>query len=255
VRDYVAFLNAVASSDPHGLFHEGGDPRTGILRSGAPGAYVYAPVAGRADTAVGFVSLYDAMRFANWLHHGQPAGAQDASTTEDGAYAITQPGIDANSIALEPGAFAALPSEDAWYKAAYYDAASVAYLDSPAGGPGAVVCAAPSADPNRANCGGAVGEPTDVASYSGSASPNGTFDQGGNVWEWTHDAVGSRRRIRGGGYESPAAELTAEGSGDAVDPDTERHDLGFRVAPEPSGVLPWLLGAALLLGRARRGGR
>ena len=31
-----------------------------------------------------YVSFYDALRFANWLHNGQPTGAQGAATTETG---------------------------------------------------------------------------------------------------------------------------------------------------------------------------
>ena len=39
-----------------------------------------------ADRPVNYVSFWDAARFANWLHNGQPTGAQGAGTTEDGAY-------------------------------------------------------------------------------------------------------------------------------------------------------------------------
>ena len=85
VRDYVAFLNAVAASDPNGLYLAGAGQHYGIARSGSDGSYAYTAIAGRARTPVNFVSLYDAMRFANWLHNGQPEGAQDAATTEDGA--------------------------------------------------------------------------------------------------------------------------------------------------------------------------
>ena len=56
------------------------------------------------DTPVNLVSLYDAMRFVNWLENGQPDGPQDATTTEDGAYTITPAGIAANSIVRNPGA-------------------------------------------------------------------------------------------------------------------------------------------------------
>ena len=41
------------------------------------------------DKPVVYVSFFDAMRFTNWLENGQPTGAQDASTTEDGVYAIS----------------------------------------------------------------------------------------------------------------------------------------------------------------------
>ena len=82
VREYVSFLNAVADTDTHGLFEENPAPYVGygILRSGSPGSYAYSVVPGRANTPVNLVSLYDAMRFVNWLHNGQPerhAGRDD----------------------------------------------------------------------------------------------------------------------------------------------------------------------------------
>jgi len=67
-----------------------------------------------------WVDYNDAMRFCNWLHNGQPAGAQDNSTTEDGAYTLTPEAIIANSIVRNPGARFWLPSDDEWYKAAYH---------------------------------------------------------------------------------------------------------------------------------------
>ena len=60
-----------------------------------------------------------------------------------------------------------------------------------------MTCAAPSATPNTANCEVAVGGPTDVGAYTLSASPYGTFDQGGNVSEWNETGLGSTLGIRG----------------------------------------------------------
>ncbi len=48
---------------------------------------------------VNFVDFYDSLRFANWLHNGQPTGAQNNTTTEGGSYTITAAGIATNSIA------------------------------------------------------------------------------------------------------------------------------------------------------------
>lgn len=45
-----------------------------------------------------------------------------------------------------------------------------------------------------------AGGPTHVGAYTGSASPYGTFDQGGNVYEWNEQIVGSSRGRRGGGW-------------------------------------------------------
>ena len=74
-----------------------GSSNGGITRSGGSGSYTYSAIAGRGNMPVNFVSFYDALRFANWLHNGQPTGAQDNTTTEDGAYTITALGISNNS--------------------------------------------------------------------------------------------------------------------------------------------------------------
>ncbi|MBK7951686.1 MAG: SUMF1/EgtB/PvdO family nonheme iron enzyme [Deltaproteobacteria bacterium] len=85
-RQYAAFLNAVADDDPNGLFHATSEVLYFIRRTGDPGSYHYTVFASRDARPINFVSLYDAMRFANWLHNGQPTGPQDVTTTEDGAY-------------------------------------------------------------------------------------------------------------------------------------------------------------------------
>ena len=117
---YAAFLNAVAATDTNGLYNANmGDPnlsRGGIARSGSPGSYTYSAKAWREDMPVNYVSFYDALRFANWLRNGQPTGAQDDSTTEDGAYDMSL----GSQVVRRADAQVFLPSEDEWYKAAYY---------------------------------------------------------------------------------------------------------------------------------------
>lgn len=48
-----------------------------------------------------------------------------------------------------------------------------------------------------ANYNYSVGSSTDVGSYSGDASAYGTFDQGGNVWEWNDAVISGLRGLRG----------------------------------------------------------
>jgi hypothetical protein len=98
------------------------------------------------------------------------------------------------------GASIFLTSENEWYKAAYYDALSTSYFDYPTGTNTMTGCVAPGSDTgNSANCGWAVSASTNVGAYLLSDSPYGTYDQGGNVWEWNEEIVyGSGRGFRGG---------------------------------------------------------
>jgi hypothetical protein len=131
---YVAFLNAVAISDPNGLYHTsmGSDPRGGIERSGESGAFTYAVKIHMGDKPVNYVIWYHAARFCNWMHNGRPSGVQDSTTTENGAYTLTgrttvAGGTDPNHGAngRNAGAKYHLPSDNEWYKAAYHQPASV----------------------------------------------------------------------------------------------------------------------------------
>ncbi len=89
---YTEFLNAVAKSDPYGLYNEKmanpgfSDYGCKIESSGSSGSYSYSVEGAWANRPVNWVSWGDAARFANWLHNGQPTGAQNDSTTEDGSY-------------------------------------------------------------------------------------------------------------------------------------------------------------------------
>jgi formylglycine-generating enzyme required for sulfatase activity len=259
---YAEFLNAVAKTDTNALYDTGmGSGSGGITRSGSSGSYTYSAIAGRENKPVNFVAFWDATRFANWLHNGQPTGLQDSTTTEDGAYTITQTGIDNNTITRNAGAAVFVTSEDEWYKAAYF-AAATSYFDYPATSSTPTACTVPGATANTANCSSAVGDLTNVGSYTNAASPSGTFDQGGNVREWNEAVVTSiSRGLRGGNFGNGSLYLAAALRGDG-DPDIEFSIVGFRVAspvpppPVPSlGPIGLLLVAAGLLGFAayRRG--
>jgi formylglycine-generating enzyme required for sulfatase activity len=253
---YTEYLNAIAATDTFGVYNTNMAIGVGgITRSGVSGSFTYSTIAGRESMPVNIVSFYDALRFTNWLHNGQPTGAQGAGTTEGGSYTITALGITNNTITRNAGATIVLTSEDEWYKAAYYDAGTTSYFDYTAGSDTATTCAVAGATANTANCASVFGDLTDVGSYTGSASPYGTFDQGGNIFEWTEDIVTFRRVRRGGSYNGLQLRLKAADRS-VSNPLVELGWLGFRVSvvPEPGTAL--LLGSGLMvLGiRGRRRG-
>ena len=250
VSQYAAFLNAVAKADPHGLYHPSmatDSASAGIIRSGEPGGYVYSAIPGTENRPIAWVSWFDAARFANWLHNRQPNGIQDATTTEDGAYPLN--GITSGvGVARNPAARFWIPSEDEWYKAAYYDATkggSGGYWryptqsDTIAGNTIGVLRSANYFDGDYVGSGTSsypTGNAlTDGGAYGGgSLSRYGTADQAGNLWEWNDAVIAGERGTRGGCFDNdgPATNLSSGNRG-AANPSLEDNRHGFRCAMSP----------------------
>ena len=264
---YTEFLNAVAATDTYGLYNTemwDGFFSCKIERSGSAGSYAYSVAGDWANRPVNYVSWGDAARFANWLHNGQPTGAQGPSTTEDGSYYLNGATIDYWLMAVTRKAEARvwLPSEDEWYKAAYHknDGATGNYWDYATG-----TNALPSndlVDPdpgNNANFyqdGHTIGNPysrTEVGEFENSESPYGTFDQSGNIWEWNEATVGSAfRGLRGGADANHASSMVAAYRY-MYYPSYEYSGFGFRVAtPEPATLVLLCGGTLPVLLRRRR---
>ena len=248
---YTEFLNAKAKTDTYGLYDYGmAEPAfigCNIQRTGSEGHYSYSVASDWANRPVDFVSFWDAARFTNWLHNGQ-----GNSDTETGAYTLTSNGMLNNTITKNADAKYWIPTEDEWYKAAYHknDGVTGNYFIYPTSSDVAPsnVLGTPTDPGNNAtfwNEGYTIGEPctrTEVGSHENSDSPYGTFDQGGNVWEWNDTIIGSSSRgIRGGssiidvpGYLDIASSVRFS---DILA--FERGFIGFRIAsvPEPSSLL------------------
>lgn len=250
---YVEFLNAKAADDIHGLYNPDmsasplDDTMVGckIERHGDPGSYTYSVPSDWANRPVNYVSYWDACRFANWLHNGQGNG--DAET---GAYTLNgYNGSDGTRIQRNPGARWFVPSESEWYKAAYYkgNGMNSGYWDYPTRSntaPGNQVL--PTDPGNSANyhpgyLGYGIGSPyyrTNVGEFENSASTYGTFDQGGNVFEWTEELSGvSQRKLYGGSFGSTEYGLLRGWSAN-MDTTYDGREFGIRVAavPEPSSL-------------------
>ena len=126
--EYALFLNSVATTDSYGLYHTTnnlGEPiAQRIDRVGASGSYSYSSYisgSGRnyGNKTVCNVSWFDCARYCNWLHNNKPSGLQDVSTTEDGAYTLNG-AVSGNAVVKNAGAKYHIPTENEWYKAAYY---------------------------------------------------------------------------------------------------------------------------------------
>jgi formylglycine-generating enzyme required for sulfatase activity len=244
---YAEFLNAVdpSGSNSLGLYDISMSTDVnngGITNTGSAGS-VYQVKAGFANDPVTYVSFYDALRFANWLNNGQ-----GNASTETGAYTLlggTPTPSNGPTVTRNPGAISFLPSENEWYKAAYYNPATSSYFAYPFGTNTEPTCAAPGAIPNTANCRDAIGHVSNVGAYTDSASPYGTFDQGGNVFQWNEQSVsdGSYRGFRGGMWIFGPGYLAASAPADGDPAGVQGLGIGFRVASLASVnvqiELPW----------------
>jgi formylglycine-generating enzyme required for sulfatase activity len=240
IQQYTTFLNAVAASDPYGLYNTNMATDlavAGIARSGNSGSYTYSVISPSGSVTPGasspgnrpiaYIDWFDAARFANWMHNGQGNG-----DTETGAYTLRGAKNGATVPANRNARFT-IPTQDEWYKAAYYSP----LLNNGKGGyyvfpsqadatPGSTPknLVGNRSQPNQANYyngtfsvtqqqllapQGNQNYLTNVGAFVNSSSYYGTYDQGGNIYEWI-DTAGNREqgRLRGGFWMSNRADLS-----------------------------------------------
>jgi formylglycine-generating enzyme required for sulfatase activity len=276
VTDTYALYNTSMSSDARG----------GINRSGSSGSYSYAVKSGYDNMPVTFVCWYDCVRFANWLQNGQGI-SPGTGDTEGGTYKITGGGPNSGTVEVPDAATRAtwtaanphwvLPSENEWYKSAYHQPSgqggdadgywaypTATNTEPHSDNPASLAFPTNSAnfyrDDSVANgyddgyaVTGSTGYVstqnylTNVGAYTQSDSFYGTFDQGGNVWEWNEALIGSSRGLRGGVWSNYSYSLLSSYRY-YINPAFESSLIGFRVAsvPEP-GSITMLLGIALTM--------
>lgn len=206
-----------------------------------------------------YVSWGDAARFSNWLQNGQPTAAEGPGTTETGAYTLNGAITNAALMAVgrNPGAVWFIPSENEWYKAAYYKGGGLnsGYWLYPTQNditPSNVLSATGTNNANfNANPGytDPVNYLTSVGAFAASPGPYGTFDQGGDVWEWNETAQTATSRGRRGGAFSGGSAAVLSGTRFSAFPMGVFPNFGFRVAsvPEPATVILLLSGVLLFL--------
>ena len=170
------------------------------------------------DKPVNFVSWFDAARVSNWLMNG----ATGTSSTETGAYTLSG---TSTAPAVNSGATFYVPTEDQWYKAAFYKGGSTSagywdYATQSDTAPTAVTAGSTGIGSagigstanfanydNGADWNSLNGNVTTVGT-NGRPSDFGGFDLNGNVWEW-NDGGGTagNRVLRGGSFVSQAVLL------------------------------------------------
>jgi formylglycine-generating enzyme required for sulfatase activity len=181
---------------------------------------------------------------------------QGSGSTETGAYTLGG-ATSGNAVAANPGAAFRLPTENEWYKAAYYTpnyggsgvAGYYAYATQSDTAPGNTI----GSTANQANWytgnGYSVTQSssyssrqnylTDVGAFTNSGSFYGTFDQSGNVFQWNDldglASSGSSRGLRGGGWLTDLAPYLSSSGFISDVPSNEYFDIGFRLASAVSG--------------------
>ncbi|MGA2496927.1 MAG: SUMF1/EgtB/PvdO family nonheme iron enzyme [Tepidisphaeraceae bacterium] len=289
---YCQFLNAVAKADPYGLYCPamftatyqgtyyglGGNNlpiACGIIQSGTSGNYSYriatstdstsghAFPANCANLPVNWDSWGDAARFANWLQNGQPTAAEGAGTTETGAYTLNGATTTSALFAItrNPGAKYWIPTENEWYKTAYYKGGGTnsGYwyypTQSTSSNPPSSTLSTTGNNNANFNSSGLTSPNnwplTPVGYYAGSPSHYGTFDQGGDLYNFTETAVTQSadniqeglyvRVIRGGSFHHTIPDELAANYRYGGDPAKYAHGRTFRLA---TAFLPVWNGAA-----------
>jgi formylglycine-generating enzyme required for sulfatase activity len=185
-----------------------------------------------------------AAEFCNWLTTGNAL---------HGYYSIS--GGFATPNALSHDAYAALygttyfiPTENEWYKAAFYSGSGSTYYTYAEGSNSVPTPVISGTAPGTAVYWSNGVEPTAPAAVdqAGGLSPYGAMGMDGNVDQWTETAIGSDRVLRGGDWGADSSDLASS----ARDTDWENwswnYSIGFRVAevPEP-GSLALLFSAAV----------
>jgi formylglycine-generating enzyme required for sulfatase activity len=212
------------------------------------------------------VSWYEAARFVNWLNTS--TGHTQAYNFVGDVFVLWSPAdawqLGGENLFRNKGAFYFLPSENEWYKAAYYDGVAAVYYDYPTGSDSPPAAVAGGTSPGTAVYSQPWDQgPTDIVN-AGGLSFSGTMAQGGNVWDLLESAFDGvndsslvlEDRVWRGGFWGFSEFYLASSTRNPLLPSVEDGFIGFRVAavPEPLGSAGVIGVAALGFALWRRRG-
>jgi len=220
------------------------------------------------------INWYEAAAFVNFLNtnSGKTAaynlswsGTAWSMTLQSSSNAWT---LGGTNLYRNKDAYYFLPSENEWYKAAYYNPAGSNYFLYPTASSSVPTPVASGTGGTNAGTAvfflggsGITNTAPAVVTAAGGRSPYGTMGQGGNVRDWIETAAdglnNSPTELRSmlGGFWGDEAFVLSSTNRYSRDPLGENNWLGFRVAsvPEPSTCALLLLGAgAMYLWKRRR---
>ena len=118
IGNYVGFLNSVAFSiggDTYGLYV---GLQNKISQTVTRGAYVYSNIPSVSVEEPVYVTSLQAIRYINWIQNGNPIGAQNNFTTENGSYRISGNTVTDNN--LTTANVTKLPNVSEYFKYAHF---------------------------------------------------------------------------------------------------------------------------------------
>ena len=212
------------------------------------------------------INWYEAAAFVNFLNTNSGKTAAYDLTFSNSQWSMALWSSEqawtagGTNLYRNKNAFYFLPSDNEWYKAAYYNAAGTNYFLYPTASSSVPTAVASGTNAGSAVYNNAALVPAIVDS-AGGLSPYGTMGQGGNIFEWNESAFdgsnsspSEHRANRGGDWINTGFFMrSSDRNNDA--PTSEHDDLGFRVAsvPEPSTyALLLMAGAGCLLWQRRK---
>jgi len=214
------------------------------------------------------VSWNEAARFVNWMNtsNGHSAAYKFADQPGDGGYSsnanlelweLGDVGYDANNLFRNANALYVLPSEDEWYKAAFYSGGGTTYFDYALQSDTSPTAVSGGTGANDAVYGQSI--PADIDN-AGGLSFYDTMGQGGNVYEWNESAddgvnnsTNENRGRRGGSWDNSVNYLRSS-TQFGNSPNGGDYNIGFRVVsiPEPSTLMLTLICVGALFTRRKK---